>query len=734
VQDPRLRRRASGRVDMTNAEPDAKTGNDRCWGAILRGDTEGKHCAPDFQMGKHHFKTKFCRTCSEEGILVTADRCRIVQTSAPAENGTTLGFWKIAPNHRGARYRLINQTAKCTKPPYLVLENASSAIASAAFLRPMPASFIDTQGCVLLHVLNGTLVPFAASDRLFISRPGRSRKRAAEEAAPPAVPGLDLQQHSMLQLYHQQHQQEGQMARAMLLTLQQQQRQEQEQIAAMQTGEEMLAELLAATDEPMGSGGAAPAPALTPLMKLQAMQPSFSPAEQKQQIVSAAVEEWGDHFVCGLLRGLFATCHTTASTSWPGWPMQDGLYWVIRYLTKLATIHDSNFLFERTVRTATACGVSFADATAGLEAEMAAGPNVVVEETVLRAAMSDKEGGTGFALVQGFNLSRNGDFYLRASPRFERCILDTDTLLEQCRAPDGGGRKSLYDPFVHPNDADVLPMAIGKILAGVLTFKPDTRAAHATTALLRVRMRSDVRSDVASEATDAKGGGSFRGQGGEDGESSGSEGTGGEGGGMAGAPGNAASSFAAPSDEAPDTGRSQALGAARQHVLDTSYVPCKVYIKMGFIDSQCFFSNVFEPIAPLPETPPPIEGASGTEGSFAAASSSAAAGALSTAFFVHDHAAPLPLPPLELDVAGVNGPFTSQGARYVPSKPLPRYPPLDLEHVGVVGGSSTVGGKAYVNTQVPITVMECKYQKLLAEAVALAEWDPLGAADEDVGR
>ena len=205
---------------MTNAEPDAKTGNDRCWGAILRGDTEGKHCAPDFQMGKHHFKTKFCRTCSEEGILVTADRCRIVQTSAPAENGTTLGFWKIAPNHRGARYRLINQTAKCTKPPYLVLENASSAIASAAFLRPMPASFIDTQGCVLLHVLNGTLVPFAASDRLFISRPGRSRKRAAEEAAPPAVPGLDLQQHSMLQLYHQQHQQEGQMARAMLLTLQ----------------------------------------------------------------------------------------------------------------------------------------------------------------------------------------------------------------------------------------------------------------------------------------------------------------------------------------------------------------------------------------------------------------------------------------------------------------------------------------------------------------------------------
>ena len=69
------------------------------------------------------------------------------------------------------------------------------------------------------------------------------------------------------------------------------------------------------------------------------------------QIVSAAVEEWGDHFVCGLLRGLFATCHTTASTSWPGWPMQDGLYWVIRYLTKLATIHDSNFLFERTVCT-----------------------------------------------------------------------------------------------------------------------------------------------------------------------------------------------------------------------------------------------------------------------------------------------------------------------------------------------------------------------------------------------
>ena len=129
------------------------------------------------------FKNKFCAECMQTGVLVKADRVRVVlpDTELPG-NVTTAGFWNTSTEYEG-RFRLMNQNAKCRPPAYILAEEANSEIANAPFLASLPEGFADPNGLVRLHVSNGTFVPKDYSAKR------RPRKRARP------TKGLELTSH-----------------------------------------------------------------------------------------------------------------------------------------------------------------------------------------------------------------------------------------------------------------------------------------------------------------------------------------------------------------------------------------------------------------------------------------------------------------------------------------------------------------------------------------------------------
>jgi len=141
-----------------------------CWGGLLH-DADNL-CTPGFVAGKNHFKNKFCPACHQHGIRVASERLCVVASEEPEEmqNGTAFGFWKASTEY-GA-YRLVNQTAKCLPPAYVLLADPSK-IGNTPLLKPVPEQHVEDDGCVLLYVCNGTLVPAASAP------PGRGRRRAA---------------------------------------------------------------------------------------------------------------------------------------------------------------------------------------------------------------------------------------------------------------------------------------------------------------------------------------------------------------------------------------------------------------------------------------------------------------------------------------------------------------------------------------------------------------------------
>ena len=151
--------------------------SNECWGCIVRGG-DAHLCTPGFVLGINHFKNKFCPACHDNGMKVDAERLRVSLPNTPITgNGTTEGFWNVSPSY-GGRFRVINQTAKCTPPSFVLLEDPDSGMASMPFLTRVQPHYIDEDGLVNVFVCNGTLIP---------RPPGhaeRSRKRASLARAP----------------------------------------------------------------------------------------------------------------------------------------------------------------------------------------------------------------------------------------------------------------------------------------------------------------------------------------------------------------------------------------------------------------------------------------------------------------------------------------------------------------------------------------------------------------------
>ena len=151
--------------------------SNECWGCIVRGG-DAHLCTPGFVIGINHFKNKFCPACHDNGMKVDAERLRVTLPNTPITgNGTTEGFWNASPCY-GGRFRVINQTAKCTPPSFVLLEDPDSGMASLPFLTRVQPHYIDEDGLVNVFVCNGTLIPHP---------PGhaeRSRKRASLSRAP----------------------------------------------------------------------------------------------------------------------------------------------------------------------------------------------------------------------------------------------------------------------------------------------------------------------------------------------------------------------------------------------------------------------------------------------------------------------------------------------------------------------------------------------------------------------
>ena len=83
------------------------------------------------------------------------------------------------------------------------------------------------------------------------------------------------------------------------------------------------------------------------------------------KLISGIMTEWGDKHEPGatdILRGMFAQSKM---------PQRSVFFWLLRHFAAVATARSSQSLFERTLRLAASCNISFADVILGLEKEYA---------------------------------------------------------------------------------------------------------------------------------------------------------------------------------------------------------------------------------------------------------------------------------------------------------------------------------------------------------------------------
>jgi hypothetical protein len=152
--------------------------DNECWGYIVRGG-DAHLCTPGFVNGINHFKNKFCPACHDHGMKVDAVRLRVSLPNTPITgNGTTEGFWNASPCY-GGRFRVINQTAKCTPPSFVLLEDPDSGLASMPYLTRVQPHYIDEDGLVNVFASRGTLIPYppGQAERLRLLK--RQRVRAS---------------------------------------------------------------------------------------------------------------------------------------------------------------------------------------------------------------------------------------------------------------------------------------------------------------------------------------------------------------------------------------------------------------------------------------------------------------------------------------------------------------------------------------------------------------------------
>lgn len=96
------------------APPLVTTGERSCWGAVLMGSNE--RCTPSFEIGKGHFKNKFCPNCRTAGVPLPASRVRAIASSQHREwaNDMHLGLW--SENRDGGQARAAPSPFRCPVP------------------------------------------------------------------------------------------------------------------------------------------------------------------------------------------------------------------------------------------------------------------------------------------------------------------------------------------------------------------------------------------------------------------------------------------------------------------------------------------------------------------------------------------------------------------------------------------------------------------------------------------
>ena len=118
-----------------------------CWGGVLQGDTTC--CEPGFQPRTGHFKNKLCDVCKTHGMLIPADRVHALPPERHGEfsNASSFGLWSSTSD--GMEFRLINQTAKCSKPSLVILRTAVPNAAEHAWA-PMPPAWLPSSAAPLV--------------------------------------------------------------------------------------------------------------------------------------------------------------------------------------------------------------------------------------------------------------------------------------------------------------------------------------------------------------------------------------------------------------------------------------------------------------------------------------------------------------------------------------------------------------------------------------------------------
>ena len=130
-----------------------------CWGSLITGNSN--QCIPGFVPGKGHFKNHFCSSCRSFGLALPTQRVRAIERGQHEsfENCGGRGLWsESAAAGIEHRYRLVNQTQKCTGPRLLIMQNAS-APSDIAFAQ-MPARWLSQDAqTIRLIISKGTLTP-----------------------------------------------------------------------------------------------------------------------------------------------------------------------------------------------------------------------------------------------------------------------------------------------------------------------------------------------------------------------------------------------------------------------------------------------------------------------------------------------------------------------------------------------------------------------------------------------
>ena len=131
-----------------------------CWGFLLRNN--GTQCTPEFSATSGPFKTRMCAKCLRDGIWIDPARVRILASDVTTSliNSSAHGLWSQMPGD-GIKYRVINQTIRCSGPPLLLLPDVQS---TAGLTFPTIPSAWLRSGLLKLDVSKGTLVPRDASE------------------------------------------------------------------------------------------------------------------------------------------------------------------------------------------------------------------------------------------------------------------------------------------------------------------------------------------------------------------------------------------------------------------------------------------------------------------------------------------------------------------------------------------------------------------------------------------